>query len=340
MQTKPLVTLIMSMYNGESYLEKCLESIVSQSYSNIEVLLFDDGSIDRSGIIAEDFARKDSRIKVIHNRNLGCSAERNRGISLAQGEYIGIVDQDDYLHKDYVKYLIELILKTGVEIATTKYVKSFVGVPPKCEQLHPDRYSIWTGKDAANAMLMNNIIICPWNKLIKKEFLVKHNIKFQEQLFCGEGFAFSVEAFLATTRVAMGHEAIYFYRKDNLNSGTSIFSIAKYKSSLSAHDYMEKITPDKSEKQNNIFSFSRWRTTAFFFTLLNFCKEQKKYPVLYKEMREFSHKNARFALKVPTKKEEKLLALAFLINPDLASSFYNFRKRRKLRKTFNKAKEN
>ena len=95
-----LISVIVPVYNVESYLEKCIDSIIHQTYKNLEIILVDDGSTDNSGKICDVYKEKDSRIKVIHKQNRGLSSARNCGLEIAKGEYIGFVDGDDYIAED------------------------------------------------------------------------------------------------------------------------------------------------------------------------------------------------------------------------------------------------
>ena len=103
----PKVSIIIPIYNTEKYLKKCLNSITNQSYKNLEIILIDDGSTDNSGKIADEYAKKDTRIKVIHQKNAGQSAARNRGLKIASGEYISFVDSDDEIAKTFIKDLLQ-----------------------------------------------------------------------------------------------------------------------------------------------------------------------------------------------------------------------------------------
>ena len=96
----PLISIIVPVYNVERYLVKCLDSIVNQTYQNLQIILIEDGSSDNSGKICDDYSKKDQRISVIHKRNEGLSAARNEGLDIAEGEYIGFVDSDDYIEPD------------------------------------------------------------------------------------------------------------------------------------------------------------------------------------------------------------------------------------------------
>ena len=105
MEAQPLITVIVPVYNVEKYLRRCLDSIIGQTYQNLEILCIDDGSIDNSGVICEQYAARDARIKVIHQENQGLSTARNRGLDAAEGEYIAFVDSDDYILEDMFERL-------------------------------------------------------------------------------------------------------------------------------------------------------------------------------------------------------------------------------------------
>ena len=95
MEQDILISVIVPVYNAEKYLVRCVDSILNQTYSNLEIILVDDGAKDNSGAMCDDFARKDARIRVIHKENGGLSSARNAGIDIAKGEYFGFVDSDD-----------------------------------------------------------------------------------------------------------------------------------------------------------------------------------------------------------------------------------------------------
>ena len=113
------VSLIVAIYKSEKFLPKLLDSIVSQTWQNLEILLMDDGSPDNSGLICDQYASKDSRIHVVHRKNGGACEARNDGLSRATGDYILVIDGDDWLEPDYVEYLMNLIHKTGADMAMT-----------------------------------------------------------------------------------------------------------------------------------------------------------------------------------------------------------------------------
>ena len=122
---EPLITIIVPVYNGEKYIDQCINSILNQEYKNIELILVNDGSKDNSKLILDNWAKRESKIKVIHQENSGVSVARNKGIEMAQGSYITFVDVDDYVAKDYISYYYNLIKEYDAQIALTPMPQKF-----------------------------------------------------------------------------------------------------------------------------------------------------------------------------------------------------------------------
>lgn len=124
MKQTPLISIIVPIYNVEKYLSKCIESILEQTYTNFELILVNDGSPDKCGIICNEYAKKDSRIKVIHKKNGGLSSARNIGIDVAKGEYLGFVDSDDYIEPYMYEYLLKAALdnECSLSVCNINYV--------------------------------------------------------------------------------------------------------------------------------------------------------------------------------------------------------------------------
>lgn len=112
-----VVTVVVPVYNVEHYLRACLESIINQTYKSLQIILVDDGSTDSSNIICDEYARRDKRVQVIHKDNKGLSDARNKGIDLADGEYITFIDSDDVIELDMIEYLMQLILRYNADIS-------------------------------------------------------------------------------------------------------------------------------------------------------------------------------------------------------------------------------
>lgn len=118
---KPKISIIIPIYNVEMYLPRCIDSVLSQSFSNFELILINDGSTDQSGDICDKYAARDNRIIVIHTPNSGVSAARNRGLDMAKGEYIGFVDPDDYIDSRMYEILINKVEELNVDIAICSF---------------------------------------------------------------------------------------------------------------------------------------------------------------------------------------------------------------------------
>lgn len=119
----PLISIIVPVYNVEQYLEKCIKSILSQSYQNFELILVDDGSVDKSSMLCDRYAAEDGRIIVIHKENGGLSSARNAGLDRANGDFIGFVDSDDYVADDFCETLLQAVISENADMAICNYLR-------------------------------------------------------------------------------------------------------------------------------------------------------------------------------------------------------------------------
>ena len=110
----PLISVVVPVYNVEQYIRECVDSIVSQTYCHLEIVLIDDGSLDNCPVICDEYAKKDSRIKVVHQKNGGLAKARNVGIENSSGEYITFIDSDDYIASNYIEILYRGIIENNV----------------------------------------------------------------------------------------------------------------------------------------------------------------------------------------------------------------------------------
>ena len=117
----PLISFIIPVYNVEKYLAQCIESVLVQSHDNIEIILVDDGSTDKSGEICDNFSKTDNRVRVIHQENRGASAARNAGLGIAKGNYIAFIDSDDYVSPSMAEKLLDAISKTDSDLAMCNF---------------------------------------------------------------------------------------------------------------------------------------------------------------------------------------------------------------------------
>ena len=125
MKDEPLISVIVPIYNVEKYLNRCIDSIIAQTYKNIEIILIDDGSPDNCGAICDEYATKDSRIKVIHKKNGGLSDARNAGIDIAKGKYISFIDSDDFVSRYFIETLYKCLVENNADISSLTHGVSF-----------------------------------------------------------------------------------------------------------------------------------------------------------------------------------------------------------------------
>lgn len=161
------VTIVVPVYNVEPYLERCLNSILNQTYYDMNIIIVDDGSTDNSPIICDDFAKKDSRIKVIHQSNMGLSAARNTGIKAANSTYIMFIDSDDYIEKDMVEYLLTKAKQYDSDIACCGFSNIYEN--GNFEKITiPKNDIIYDRKTALDIHMFSGYIdVVAWNKLYK-----------------------------------------------------------------------------------------------------------------------------------------------------------------------------
>lgn len=311
-KNKPLITVIVPVYNDELFLEKCLRSIQNQTYSNLEILLIDDGSIDSSPLILDKFEKEDSRIRVIHKHNTGVSNSRNLGMKEAKGKYICFSDADDLLSTDYVEYLFRLITKCNSDISlTTKMFSNFDNRQVNNENIH-----CIDAEKATVGILSYNIPIGVYCKMFKTSYLVKEDIHFHENLFMGEGFNFNVDAFQHTNNIIVSDKKIYFYRRDNSTSATTRFSINKCENELKAIDVIKNNLILNSKKVTNALKFAYWRTNSDVFDIIVLANKENDYPNLYKKCRsEVRSLKALYALTVPVSNINRLRAMIMMLIP-------------------------
>lgn len=192
--SSPIVSVIVPVYNAELHLNECVESICNQSYSNIEIILVDDGSTDSSGKLCDEWVGKDHRIEVIHNPNGGVSSARNAGISIARGRYVTFCDSDDYLEPDYLDTLIAAAQNNpdhGHIWCVFQTVSGYNKESPiPC--MIDDRSELFYDKNEYMTLHELWLDCSPCNKLYKREIIEKNHVVFDEFLSLGEDMLFNL----------------------------------------------------------------------------------------------------------------------------------------------------
>lgn len=205
----PLITVIVPCYKVEQYLSKCIDSILAQTYQNLEIWLVEDGSPDRCGEICDRYAQKDSRIKVIHKMNGGLSDARNVAIDQATGEWISFVDSDDYIAPDYIATLYRLAVKNDCRCSVVQPVAFLDGEQPNPNDY--DSFEVMSSMDAIAAMFyQTKLDTSAWNKLY-------HRSLFETGIRYPKGYLFednptTYRLFALCDKIAVSQKKMYYYR--------------------------------------------------------------------------------------------------------------------------------
>lgn len=243
--SKPIISFIVPSYNFAAHISECVNSILQQDMSDLEVIVVNDGSTDNTKEVLEGLALQDSRVVPIHKGNEGVSVARNTGLSVAKGEYVSFVDADDYLATDYASYMLELAKTANSDLclsldAFTRVSESQMGGVFSVDVLTPEQ---------ATALLLSpRIIVGCWNKLYRRQWLLDNQLQFSSELFYGEGLQFITSAAQKANSVTVGNKKVYYYRRNNYDSATTRFSIDKMYNGLKSLDVIkESITKTSAE---------------------------------------------------------------------------------------------
>ncbi len=274
---KPLISIIIPVYNAETFLKRCLESIINQTYKNLEIVIIDDGSVDSSAEICDEYSCKDSRIIVIHQDNSGVSTARNRALEKIKGEYVAFVDSDDYVTSDFIESLYSGIAENhvdlsicglekigGIDIGTGKYTDDFEN-----EKILLPNSGIVSREDLWFHSIDSNLIGCYLcNKLFKISLL--HDIRLRPELSIGEDMVFIVQYLQRIDKAYYIAKPLYKYQMNEMsamnsqkNEENSGAIQKKISSNMLASKYVQEYTKNEDENIQNMVSYRRIRTSVW-----------------------------------------------------------------------------
>lgn len=209
---KPLISVIVPVYNVEKYLEKCLDSILAQTLSDIEIIVIDDGSTDRSAEICDTYAQRDGRIKVLHKKNGGLSSARNAGLDIATGKYIALVDSDDWIADNMFEVLYDSIKEYKADIAQCECIKMKNDDTIVNPNLRIKKPTIHSAKEILERLHDKGCITYTvvWNKLYKAELF--QGLRFPHGKYHEDEF-FSYRMIHRAKRIVCCSNKLYFYRQ-------------------------------------------------------------------------------------------------------------------------------
>ena len=258
---EPLITIIVPIFKVEPYLRRCVDSIVNQAYRNLEIILVDDGSPDNCGVICDEYAIVDSRIKVIHKPNGGLSDARNAGLDIAKGDYIGFVDSDDFIHPMMFKDLFEQLEKNEADIAQCSFLR--VSGDEMVNLSEPHNLKVISNMEALEYIYTPFCVdyIVAWDKLYKKELFKE--LRFPKSKIHEDEFT-TYKLFYRSKKIVTTDKKYYYYFQSPNSIIRSGFSIKKL-------DYAEAMEERIIFfKENNLISFYDLALKKYALWLLNF----------------------------------------------------------------------
>lgn len=306
------ISVIVPVFNVEKYIKKCVDSIVSQTFSNIEIILVDDGSTDNSGIMCDEYAKIDSRIKVIHKKNGGLSSARNAGINIATGQYFGFIDSDDYIDKDMFELLHRNIIKEKADLSICGIYQCYEGKKPS---INKPWYRILESEEAIRIAFEGKIFsVNAVNKLYKRELF--ENLRYPEGKTTEDAFVIVDILSECKKIVATAEQKYYYFHREG--------SITTIKSAANCFDCIEAYRRNKNLIDKNYPKISDVAMSSYcwsyFYALdrLLFAQDRAQYVAEEKDIIQFLRSNIIFIItKSKLAKSRKISAVALYINVKL-----------------------
>lgn len=317
MSNLPLISIIVPVYNAQKFLNRCVDSLISQTYENIEIILVNDGSKDDSGAICDSFAQKDSRVKVIHKENGGVSSARNLGLDTATGEYIAFVDADDYVDKDMYKKLYDNAVSTGSDISMCSYALEDKEGNIIDKSNNSELFE-FTRSEMVKHMLMQKLYTCsPWNKLLKADTI--NNIRFDTHVLHNEDLLFIYQAMKNCNKAVFMDKPLYFYCY-NENSAARVSYSDKNTTMLIAQDF---VLSDIGEAMPDIYDVALTEyVKTMIFNLTAIAKGNYKNKEYIRKLKKAVRQNLSFFWKSYVAKGYKIYALVISVSFNLYKSIF------------------
>lgn len=255
-----LISVIIPVYNSETSIDTCLASVLSQTYSNYEIILADDGSTDSSSLICDKYAETNTAIKVLHQENAGPSAARNAGLSIAKGDYITFVDSDDEIATNYLESLLDII-KNGSDVAAVSYQIVGKGQSPQLDKSNAD-LKIFDSKSAVSSLLyQKELDSSQCFKLFRKEIL--EGIAFPTDIRVYEDLYFIYKVYSRCKKISWAERRLYYYHKEDNGQMDSVSPMVK-----DAFIVMDRIKGEINQKYPELNKAIDNRTISVSFNIL------------------------------------------------------------------------
>lgn len=244
----PLISVLVPIYKIDQYLGICIESLLNQTYKNLEIILVDDGSPDRCPEICDLYARKDSRIKVIHKPNGGLVSARKAGMLAATGDYIGYVDGDDWVGQGFYHALYSSISESGADIAIAGFSRDLFASTKNMLNAIPSGVYEGEALDGIKKQMISygdfychGLTTYLWNKLFRREAILQYQLDMDERITIGEDAATTYNAIMGANKIVVTDNCAYHYRqREDSMLKTTLNYAEEYRKVKYLHDYMMK----------------------------------------------------------------------------------------------------
>jgi len=320
----PLISVIVPVYNAEEYLPKCIDSILQQTYYNLEIILVNDGSRDRSGNICDEYAQIDNRVKVVHKQNGGVSKARNAGLNVVNGDFIGFVDSDDAIDAEMYECLYARIIETGADICVCGYrttdgkSEGTVRVPHEKKLSSAELWDSYLDNYEGYCSIMNAL----WNKLYRRDLISSESenskaVRFEEILFTAGDMRFNIDCISAVENgVVFIDRVLYNYSRSN-NPESLSYSDGKYDRMIIILEHFKKallsVLPNKKKEIERFIEYG-----CSINLLYDICQS---IILRRKKQHKMSIKAVKTILSRPSAgSKDKLIAILLFVLPD--SMFY------------------
>ena len=293
------ISIIVPIYQAEKHLEKCLDSILCQTYTNLEIILVNDGSTDESPFICEQYKNKDERINVIHKENGGASSARNLGINIASGDYICFIDSDDWIERNMIEQLVRDIESHDLDCIGFNYLKEYENETIYNKNFIVDE-KIYVGDDCQELTRKTvglidkelkfiegfNFLASSVTKIYKKSILQENNIQFVDIRKIGsfEDGLFNIAFFAHCTKFQYKNEYYYHYRKTNQQSITSSYRKDMLQQQLMQLNYLKELI-DFNACQNFLKAYENRIAFMAVEYFINSMTNSSGFRTKYKEMK-------------------------------------------------------
>lgn len=305
---KPLISIIIPVYNVEQYLDYCMQSVLEQSYKNIEIILVDDGSVDSSGEMCDMYAKMDERVKVLHKKNGGLSSARNAGMEIIKGEYFSFLDSDDYIRSDYISKMYKYIVNDKSDMVICSVKKVIGNEDYRIIQKDSSEHFLFEKEVIKYKMLSRQVPMYAPSKLYKAKLAIK--TKFPEgRLY--EDIPTIWNVVKDVNKVTYTNDEIYFYRQ-RLDSIVN----TKYKHERMDQLYFSEDILKEISKTDSLYNIAMSR--CFFAAADNMTYVTKEYSEDWIYLSEALKKYKFGVFKDSTaEKKIKIMAILATISPNL-----------------------